>query len=79
MFLPDKYSKENIFFRPNSDSSKSILINDVLKYLSLMTKTKKQSKFIMMSVVRSDRLDAETNDIKFLDETLNYVNNLLTN
>jgi hypothetical protein len=44
-----------------------------------MTKTKKQSKFIMMSVIRSDRTDAQTKDIKFLDETLNYVNNLLNN
>lgn len=79
MFLPDKYSKENIFFRPNTASSKSILINDVLKYLSLMTKTKKQSKFIMMSVIRTDRVDPQTNNIKFLDETLNYVNSLLNN
>ena len=44
-----------------------------------MTKTKKQSKFIMMSVIRSDRVDPETKDIKFIDETLNYVNNLLNN
>ena len=79
MFLPDKYSKENIFFQPNTSSSKSILIYNVLKYLSLMTKTKKQSKFIMMSVIRSDRTDTETKDIKFMDETLNYVNNLLNN
>jgi hypothetical protein len=77
MFLPDKYSKENIFFQPNTSSSKSILIYNVLKYLSIMTKTKKQSKFIMMSVIRSDRVDPETKDIKFIDETLNYVNNLL--
>ena len=77
MFLPDKYSKENMFFEQNTNSSKSILIYNVLKYLSIMTKTKKQSKFIMMSVIRSDRIDTQTKDIKFLDETLNYVNSLL--
>jgi hypothetical protein len=77
MFLPDKYSKENIFFQPNTTSSKNILIYNVLKYLCIMTKTKKQSKFIMMSVIRSDRIDANTKDIKFIDETLSYVNNLL--
>jgi len=77
MFLPDKYSKENIFFQPNTSSSKNILIYNVLKYLCIMTKTKKQSKFIMMSVIRSDRIDATTKDIKFIDETLSYVNNLL--
>ena len=43
-----------------------------------MTKTQKQSKFIMMSVIRSDRIDDATNDMKFLDETLNYVNQFLT-
>jgi len=79
MILPDKYSKENIFFQPNTTSSKSILIYNVLKYLSIMTKTKKQSKFIMMAVIRSDRIDPITKDIKFIDETLSYVNNLLHN
>ena len=79
MILPDKYSKDNIFFQPNTTSSKSILIYNVLKYLSIMTKTKKQSKFIMMSVIRSDRIDPITKDIKFIDETLSYVNNLLHN
>jgi hypothetical protein len=79
MILPDKYSKENIFLQPNTTSSKSVLIYNVLKYLSIMTKTKKQSKFIMMSVIRSDRIDPITKDIKFIDETLSYVNNLLHN
>ena len=78
MFLPDKYNKDNIFIKPNTREAKSILIYNTLKYLSEMTKTQKQSKFIMMSVIRSDRTDEATNDIKFLDETLNYVNQFLS-
>lgn len=75
----EKYSNENLFFYENGKitNKENILIVPVINFItSLSEVSSSKSKYIMLGVVRSDRIEGTPKRIKFLDKTMNFVRQL---
>ncbi len=80
-FRTDKYNTQNLFIDTEGSNKDTVLMNPVLEFLESLSKynmtTKvKPSKFIMLSVIRSNRI--ENNEVLFLRETLDFTKKMLS-
>ena len=80
-FRTDKYNTQNLFIDTESSNKEVILMNPVLEFLESLSKYNmttrvKPSKFIMLSVIRSNRI--ENNEVLFLRETLDFTKKMLS-
>jgi len=80
-FRTDKYDTQKLFIETNSNNKEIVLISSVLEFLESLSKNNKftkikPSKFIMLSVVRSNRI--ENDEVLFLKETLDFTKKMLS-
>lgn len=80
-FRTDKYNTQNLFIETGGSNKEIVLMSPVLEFLESLSKNNKvtkvkPSKFIMLSVVRSNRI--EQDEVLFLRETLDFTKKMLS-